>query len=111
MERLTGQSNHKRRTAYEEGITAWPFQASGCGRPRLQEAPGSGAWGLASQGLPYIAKRTRLYDIAIPIVSPQAWEWHRHETTAEWSARGAEWDADGESLRGVLSGRRRSERD
>ncbi len=56
-------------------------------------------------------RRTRLYDIAIPIVSPQAWEWHRHETTAEWSARGAEWDADGESLRGVLSGRRRSQRD
>ena len=55
-------------------------------------------------------KRTRLYDISIPVVSPLAWERHRHETTSDWSARGAKRDEDGESLCSVLSGRRRSKR-
>ncbi len=44
--------------------------------------------------------RTRLYDITIPILSPDVWHHHRHETIAEWSARAAkraaqDADADG----------------
>ncbi len=54
-------------------------------------------------------KRTALYDITIPILSPQVWERHRHETAADWAARGAEFDASGENLHLVLSERRRSQ--
>ncbi len=70
------------------------------------------ATGFVVQVAEYLPdKRTRLYDISIPVVSPPEWDRHRYETTAGWSARGAERDADGEGLRGVPSGRRARERD
>jgi hypothetical protein len=56
-------------------------------------------------------KRTRLYDISIPILSPDVWRRHCHETTAEWAAhaaRRAAQDADADGLHGVLPQRRRS---